>query len=741
MKKIRSLLAGFAVLTLFGSCADDFQNNNGEGSLSLTTTISDDMKGVITSRALSTEDETALKDGAIVWISKKDKGVVRKYKGLANVPESINLASGSYIAEVWAGDSVPASFTSKWFKAYVPFDVVKGQTTTVTAECKIANVAVAVKYPEGIEDLLSDISLTVFHPDDQLTFNGLDDAKNKVAYFMMSGSNKDLRYTLTGKQINDKVLNMSNTLRNVQSGFKYTLNIRYNPEGEDAGGVVFDVLVEEEPIGEEHNFEFIAAPIIQGYGFDLEDVQIVPQGKVGRKVVHISSAVSVVNAVITSELFVPFLDNDDVDITRVSDDVRNLMASHGFSFKYHDPNEALEDDNDGSSDQPFDGATLLHINFEASMLDALEEGEYSFEITATDENGKTSSRTLSLRVTNAAADVMPVEEAEITYDAITLRACVLKDDAEKIGFNWRKLGDTEWNYAEGVVDSRSYGAGTNFHVTLTGLEEFTSYEYQAVVDDYLDEVLMVATKSHTYLPNGGFEDWQNVYDAALKKNVLVPCAKSDGSDLFWDSGNHGSQKTSVNVTEYDESFVHSGKRSLKMESKFPSIIGIGKFAAGNIFIGKYLETDGTDGVLGWGRSWPSNERPKGLKGFVRYKPVPIDKAKPDKGYVEGEMDRGLIKIALVNNDVSYGTEHYGFIVKTKSETLFQDDASYVVALGKKVLTEDTGDGWLEFDIPLEDVHPGTFNRIVIVASSSMGGDYFAGGVGSTMWLDDIQVYY
>ena len=47
-----------------------------------------------------------------------------------------------------------------------------------------------------------------------------------------------------------------------------------------------------------------------------------------------------------------------------------------------------------------------------------------------------------------------------------------------------------------------------------------------------------------------------------------------------------------------------------------------------------------------------------------------------------------------------------------------------------------------FNIPVEYRYT---NRkptaIIIVASSSKYGDYFSGGTGSTMWLDDFELVY
>ena len=48
---------------------------------------------------------------------------------------------------------------------------------------------------------------------------------------------------------------------------------------------------------------------------------------------------------------------------------------------------------------------------------------------------------------------------------------------------------------------------------------------------------------------------------------------------------------------------------------------------------------------------------------------------------------------------------------------------------------------VEFTIPLKYREGRIPTDIILVASSSRYGDYFAGGVGSTMWLDDLKLIY
>ena len=56
--------------------------------------------------------------------------------------------------------------------------------------------------------------------------------------------------------------------------------------------------------------------------------------------------------------------------------------------------------------------------------------------------------------------------------------------------------------------------------------------------------------------------------------------------------------------------------------------------------------------------------------------------------------------------------------------------------------EHNDDGWMKVTLPLEyNNYTTTPTHIVISAASSRLGDYFTGGAGSTMYLDDIELLY
>lgn len=308
-------------------------------------------------------------------------------------------------------------------------------------------------------------------------------------------------------------------------------------------------------------------------------------------------------------------------------------------------------------------------------------------------------------------------------------------DGADNGCEYKKEEDAEWTR---VDMSELTHEGGNFTARIIHLQANTTYVCRAYSGEEYSEEIKFTTGSETQPENNSFE-----YTSESVPTLIY----GSGQNMWWDTGNHGSAKASTDLTTPDTSVKHSGNQSLLLASKKPNIFGIGKFAAGNLFVGKYLKTEGTDGVLGWGR--PFSERPTKLKGYIKYNSGVVDEG-GDK-IPNGQNDIGTVYIALTDgNGVVYNDDKddddgsiWACIIKTRTEELFNKDAANVLAYGELVLKESTeGEGLIPFEIELDykatDRVP---TRIIIVASASYYGDYFQGSTSSKMWLDDITLEY
>ena len=120
------LKIGFGViagLSLLSSCVDENPfNNDGTALVKMDVTLNTR----ITRTQIQDDELKALQDKCVIYISEvKDKdggGLLHKWIGIQNIPEDgIFLKYGNYVAEAWSGDSVSASFNSKFYKGVTYF--------------------------------------------------------------------------------------------------------------------------------------------------------------------------------------------------------------------------------------------------------------------------------------------------------------------------------------------------------------------------------------------------------------------------------------------------------------------------------------------------------------------------------------------------------------------------------------------------------------------------------------------
>lgn len=723
IKSLGLLAVAASSMMLAGCSADDlFGPRDGEGTLSLTASIGNDVK--VVSRADADQLRADYGESLLLWITKPGEGPVRQYNGIDNVPtDPVTLHSGSYVAEAWAGDSVAASFDKKYFKGYTPFDITNGNSTAVEVKCNIANVVVSLSFDESVDAALKTWTVTVANGEESITYEGHDARKG---YFMMpkKADNEKLTLTLEGTAPNGDAYSQTADIEAPKGGYEYKVNFSHTPGSFNDGGAFFTITVDETEIVVEDELVITLAPEIFGIDFDIAQEQAAATGEMGRKCVFISAVDRLSSLTIESANLQHYLGSSTADVFSLSESAIARLAAAGINFMTY-KNEAGE-------------INRVRVNFEADFTNNLVSGLHTFKFIAGDNGDgteKTSEATLSLRLSNAAVELN--EAAEVSYTTTTFVATIVKPDelTGNVGFNYREKGASDWTFVAGTNN------GTTLTATVDNLKFGTTYEYCAVAGGYTSPAKELTTLTPPQLPNASFEQTSTASDKALMFSA-------DPNDFYWDSGNHGSQKMQKNVTEVTTKYFHSGKQGLCLHSQFVGFGALGKFAAGNIFIGKYLATEGMDGVLGWGRPFNCPIRPKALKVWARYEPVNIthDNTSALPSVSKGDPDNGIVYIALVTDQtMSYNSETWPQIVKTSSSSrqLFNPSGSNVVAYGEHVFTSATTEsGLVEITIPLNDVNPNlTVSNIIIVASASRYGDYFVGGNGSLLYLDDFELVY
>ena len=81
-----------------------------------------------------------------------------------------------------------------------------------------------------------------------------------------------------------------------------------------------------------------------------------------------------------------------------------------------------------------------------------------------------------------------------------------------------------------------------------------------------------------------------------------------------------------------------------------------------------------------------------------------------------------------------------FRVNTSNKVFLQDDDPSIIAMCDFTSNVAT-DGYVEFTFPLQYRDARTPKYVVIVGAASRLGDYFTGGKGSTLWLDELSLVY
>ncbi len=722
MKKTIFLTATVAAMALASSCSDEQTFGSGQGKVLISTTINSDM--TVVSRSLADE----LSGSTRIWISSKS-GLVRRYDNLADLPtEPIDLHSGSYVAEGWAGDSVPASWDQRWFKAYVPFTVNDNATTNVDLALKIANVAVSVRYDDAVSEVLHNCVMTVGHTGGELVFDAENGARR--GYFMMPSASRDLNYKLTAEQPNGTPFEFGDVIHDAKAATEYVLHVKYVADNSEIGGGYFTIVVDEHEIEVKKEVSVVAPPSFTGYGFDLNRTVSGSKGTIGRRTIYVTSASQITTFEIDGgESFTSIIGGPDVELFHMQQSVKDALEAGGINFV-----NTYDADTDN---------TIFQLNFEPEFTDALNDGTYTFTMKATDREGRVGTATLTILVSDAtiSTEALAADDMGIYTNRATVSATINKPGAAEYGFKYRKAGASEWQSVTATPQ------GDTYSVELTGLEAGTAYEYAAYADDFVAATMRFTTEAAAQIPNAGFEDWDTSTSTYL---IHAP-----GGEMYWDSGNHGATTMpgASSITTPDGDLKHSGNYSAKLYSKFVGISIIGKFAAGNIFAGQYLNTDGTDGILGWGRPFAS--RPSAVRMWVKYTPgIAVDKKGANDSYIPaGQPDKGIIYMALTDGTTdSYefkeNTYVWPFVIRTKNSStdprrLFDKNEERVIAYGEHVFeTATEGDGLVEITIPLDyfrtDARP---SNLIFVGSASRYGDFFSGGEGSTLWIDDIELIY
>ena len=296
---------------------------------------------------------------------------------------------------------------------------------------------------------------------------------------------------------------------------------------------------------------------------------------------------------------------------------------------------------------------------------------------------------------------------------------------------WTRIDDIS---VDGLVITASIPGGDTADETAERLAAGTAYEVRVCTEDAQSSPVAFTTGTPDQIENMGFDQWWNSKED--NSGSWYPNASS--SVKIWDTANGGTGFLGgTNPTQPEYSFLATSDPDNTAAAKLQSM-KVGKFAAGNLYTGEFLKVSaggGLGALLNWGT--PFTARPRALKGYYSYSPVEIGEADPPYESLKGQMDKCQLLVILTDMDDP-------FMVDTALGKFFDQTPANkdIIAYAKYESDEDTGGQYREFNLELEYWRPDATPKYAIVIScASYLGNYFTGGVGSVMYVDEFEFIY
>lgn len=294
---------------------------------------------------------------------------------------------------------------------------------------------------------------------------------------------------------------------------------------------------------------------------------------------------------------------------------------------------------------------------------------------------------------------------------------------EGIGFEYRKKTETDWQAVDASLIVRD-DAKRTFSAEVRGLEPSTEYVFRAVsADEHDTTVRSFTTEAAAVIPNMSFDSW-------CQKDGKIWYANESLDNIIFDSANGSGMIIGTVPEETDVAVAGAGKKACRMESKLgPFNI----FAAGNIYSGQFVKVSGLGAELKWG--YPFTSRPLALKGYYKYAPKTIENAKDPYTDKKGQMDECSIIVLLTDWPAQFN-------INTTNKTFVDyENDEHIIAMGA-LYSSNTDSEYVPFTLKLDYKDRTRIpTYAVVVCSSSRYGDYFTGGAGSVLLIDEFDFIY
>ena len=676
MKKIFALLSAVLVLA---SCSKDIDNvvemNSTEGAMRFGVAINAD---------------ATLSENVVVKIYKvegEEQNLVRRYNSLTDVPEYLSLLAGDYVAKVQVGDKHIVSFDEKYYLGEQPFEVEAGIVTNVTVDCKLQSTIVKVNYDATVAEKLSEGYFTAVAVAEEYDAAAIERGdvqalryeETKEGYFLLPENATSLFWHFEGTHPVEGDIVKEAVIENIKPAAKYTITLKYSKDA--PGDLVFEATVDESIEEYDDVIVFSPDPTVMGDGFNEKEQQL----SINARTYNVASLANINKMTIT-------VGDVEYDLFAGVEGI-DVVKSDDMNYK---------------------------VTITEAFFGNVAGGQHNLTFSVEDVDGGKLKKDIAYNVQG----VMPLAAGDYSlwFGNVTFKANVVDSAATSVKVAYSEDGAT-WTEIDAVAMGNGIyaAAGSDFAAGR-------NYTYKLVVDSVdCGKALVEITAAGAQLPNGDMERWS-------KSSWVLPYG--DGDAAFWLTGNEGASMASATLTQSstDVRPGSTGQYSAYLKSQKASVMGIGKFAAGNLFTGTF-SMSGLDGIVTFGRDFAFTAKPKSLTFWIKNNEGTIN---------EGSQFSGtdiMTAMVIITDGTSYAVNTKDTSTFLKMEDLATKEG--VIAYGYLTGSHQHPE-WTEKTIDLtyrEDMKDARPKKIVVSFTPSGYGDYFCGSTDSWMYVDDIVLNY
>ena len=636
-----------------------------------------------------------------VYIYNSEGGLLRKYAAKDDIPERLELLSGTYRVAVEAGEQVPADFSKRFYKGEETFTVKPGETTHAEVVCKIANTVVEVKFDEAEAESGAVPAL-------KFTDEG-------TGYYTLPAGTTSLAWMFRGTHTSGKQVEMENTLTEVKAGGKYVFTFRYSP---DLPGYIDALLIRVDTETEDKDDKIIFSPdpALLTEGFDNDEVQKYTSGEKKYRIMAFAEL----------KKFTVSVGDDSYDL---------LTGTHeGISFTPTDK-----------------------YNTELTLSDAffagLAGGDHAVTIHVEDANGGSNEISTTYRLQG----LVPVTEKSYDLWANTVTLQVV-DFTRSANVTFGLCGsDGQWKYLTGTSQGDDFISATYApewenkteadwstpNTVLpysrikdgTGISAGNTYDYKATING-AEHTGQFTTQAGNAMTDGSLETWRS--------DKQFP--GSGTKYTFWGSGYNSFAKDLC--TRDDTMPGRVGSYCAKLTATYNTLAKVP--APGNLFTGDFgISLVPMGGNVSFGKNFTYNARPKAIK-FKYHATIGLVDYNLHEGKIPvGEMDKARVFVCIVDwsaqQKVFAGTKAPTGTWDPETQTEAANGP--IIGYASKFIDETTpGDEMVEITMPINyyqntAVAPqGKFNIAVSCATSAYG-DFMDACTTNVMYIDDFEWVY